>query len=119
MYFFVFFHSASFFSLQTNPGLSFPSNLINACNELKVRGAVFASLYSLYSFNISKTKKKIKVDEKCTPKITGMREMGLFSKNNFISARKEIYNVFKSFFHFCFYSHFCLQESCTDIDMVW
>ena len=69
MYFFSFLRFTSILSFQTNPGLSFPPNLILMWNEFTVRGPGFASLYSLYSFHVSKIKeKKLNVEEKYTPK---------------------------------------------------
>ena len=69
MYFFAFLHFTSALSFQTNPCLSFPPNLIHVWNDLRVPGPGFATMYSLYSFHVSKTKdKNLKVEEKYTPK---------------------------------------------------
>ena len=69
MQFLAFLHLTSIFVFQTNPGLSFPPNLVHVWNDFTVRGPRFASLYFLYSFHVSKTKKnKSKVEEMCNPK---------------------------------------------------
>lgn len=69
MQFLALLHLTSNISFQTNPGLSFPPNLIHKRNDFTVRGLRFSSLYSFHSFHLSETKeKKSKLEENHTPK---------------------------------------------------
>ena len=69
MQFLAFLHLTSIFFFQTNPGLSFPPNLIHVWNDFTVCGLRFSSLYSFHSFNLSETKQNnSKLEENYNPK---------------------------------------------------
>ena len=108
MYFLAFLQFTSILSFQTNSGLSFPPNLIHVWNEFTVRAPGFASLCSLYSFPVSKTKKKLKVEE-VKIKIKSRRKahfqelqvtvMTSFSKNLPYSQEKKSRMFSEAFFY--------------------
>ena len=97
MYFFALLRFTSIFSFQTNFGLSFLPNRTLVWNDLRVRGPEFASLYSLYSFHVSKTKdKKLKVEKNTLPRITNNSNDSLF-KTPFHICKKRKLECFQKF----------------------